>query len=65
MRDDACYVTSIASPRLAHSKILHDLCPRPDAINMKKIGIDTDPSNMADLKDDFWLIEQFAVSVSR
>jgi len=43
----------------------NDLCLNTDAINMKKIGIDTDPSNMADLKDDFWLIEQFAVSVSR
>jgi len=52
MRNDACYVTIIASPQLAHSKILNDLCLRTDAINMKKIGIDTDPSNMADLKDD-------------
>jgi hypothetical protein len=41
-----------------------DLCSEADAINLKKIGIDTDPSNMADLKDDLWLTEQFAVSVS-
>jgi hypothetical protein len=64
MRNDACYVTRIASPRLAHSKIFDDLCLKTDIINLKKIGIDTDPSNMADLKDDLRLIEQFAVSVS-
>jgi hypothetical protein len=34
------------------TKILDDLCLEADAINMKKIGIDTRPPNMADLKDD-------------
>lgn len=64
MRNDVRYVTTIASPRLVCGKISDDLCLKTDAINMKKIGIDTHPSNTADLKDNFWLIEQFAVSVS-
>lgn len=64
MRNDACYVTPIASPRLVCGRIFDDLCLGANAINMRKIGIDTHPSKMADLKDDFWLTEQFAVSVS-
>jgi hypothetical protein len=53
------------SQQSRHSgKIFDDLCLEADAINLKKIGIDTDPSTMVDLKDDLWLTEQFAVSVS-
>lgn len=35
-----------------------------EQFNLKKIGIDTDPSWLENLKDVFWVIEQFAVSVS-
>jgi hypothetical protein len=53
------------SQQSRHSgKIFDDLCLEADAINLKKTGIDTDPSTMVDLKDDLWLTEQFAVSVS-
>jgi hypothetical protein len=50
-----CDMTLATSLRSRHHGC--GLCLESYAINMKKIGIDTGPSNMADLKNDLWLTE--------
>jgi len=54
----------VASSRQTHDKASDDFPLKTDSINLKKIGIDIDPSRLADLKDVLWLTEQFAVSIS-